>query len=254
MELVTAPAGGSAWLKMISDIGAGLADAKAVVASSCGQHVHVSAQDFDVWSIARLIRLYAHIEDTLFEALPAERPLGDFAKPCGQKYLKWLGDDFAKLRKRMTKKMFAQKLYGLSPVVPAKKTKAAYKMAAEADEINIRERAERKYDNTRYNALNLHSYWHRGTVEFRHAHGTANPKQITEWGLVCMHIVEFAAKGTEAQLRAALGAHPRDVFRKFLKLPSPTIEWLEGRWDLFTTAAGTRKKIQPQRDPWTGEV
>lgn len=250
-EVVTQPAGGSQWAAMVKDLGEGFYEAETETSKLCGQHVHVDAGDLTVWDIRRLIKLYAAVEWALFDALPSERAQSRYCRPCGPEYTQWLAEFGTKPLKKMD---LARKQYGLRtvPYGPsmAFKTKSAATRAMKEDLDN---RRAHKYDETRYKALNLHSYWLRGTVEFRHAHGTNNPEQIYHWGLLCASIVEYAVKASDAELTALIdgakvGADTSFVVARRVLLGvlsrfklQTTREWLLGRWAKFTKSPGIAK-------------
>lgn len=232
VEIVTSPAGGDKWREMMGEIGAGLETLKAVVDTSCGNHVHVDATDLGAWDLRRVIQLYAHVEDSLFAALPRYRRDSRFCKPCGKDYLTWLEDGNKKLNKRW----LAMKQYEIDPERELKLSRLPE--GATPKEKNavianvVKDRARHKYDETRYRALNLHSFWHRGTIEFRHAHGTARGEQIMHWGIVCGSIVEFAAKHSDAEVLKLTGLSGHDALLACIVEPD-TREWLLNRWTLM---------------------
>lgn len=231
VEIVTSPAGGDKWYEMMQDLGAGLDSLRAFVDSSCGNHVHVDATDLGAWDLRRVIQLYAHVEDVLFAALPATRRNSTYCAPCGPTYLEWLKDGNKKLNKRW----LAMKQYGITVNSVVRATcgaDASQKQKNAEVDATIKDRATHKYDSTRYKALNLHSFWHRGTIEFRHAHGTTNWVQILHWGRVCGSIVEFAAKHSDAEVLKLLGETPQEALLSCIYEVN-TRDWLQGRWVYF---------------------
>jgi hypothetical protein len=54
-----------------------------------------------------------------------------------------------------------------------------------------------KYNNARYNALNLHSWFFRGTIENRMFDGTIDPNLITSWGIMWAMILDFVVATTD---------------------------------------------------------
>lgn len=245
VEIVTSPAGGDKWREMMQEIGAGLGALKACVDSSCGNHVHVDATDLGAWDLRRVIQLYAHVEDVLFAALPQARRSSTYCVPCGPTYLRWLEDGNKKLNKRW----LAMKQYEITVDsvvrVTCGRDASPRQKNAEVDAA-IKDRTTRKYDSTRYKALNLHSFWHRGTIEFRHAHGTARGEQIMHWGIVCGSIVEFAAKHSDAEVLNLLGKSPQRALLTCIR-ETDTCKWLIDRWAYFTEKPGG------ERGP-TGEI
>lgn len=268
MELVTQPAGGSMWVDMIADLGEGFAESKAYTDSSCGLHVHVDASDVGAYELSRLIRLYAHIEDPVYHMLPKEREGGDFSKRCGQNLLSKLGD--ATKIGRLSKSTLGYLHYGFPEATVRKGSQVydpetgKYVRAGEpgsARLINgILKRKldgvrEDKYNSSRYVGLNLHSYWYRGTVEFRHHHGTNDPEKIRNWGIFVGSIVDFSVKKPEALLRKLLALPPREAVLA-LPLPDETKTWIQSRWDRFTKAddSGGWERRSVRRNSDTGET
>lgn len=230
MELVTSPAGGENWVAQSKEIGEALVAANAQADTSCGQHVHVDARDLGVYDLARVIRLYAAVEDALFDAQPPRRRLSNYCVPCGASYLDWLSGE----NKRLTKHWLAAKQYGLAPV---KKEKDTAKQKANTLKFRqqLRDRTHRKYDDTRYRALNLHSFWHRGTIEFRHGEAAVTPEHILHWGIVCGSVVEFAATHGDADVLKVCGMKPHDALLQVI-FEKETRDWLQSRWEKFGTA------------------
>ena len=248
MELVTAPAGGSNWVEMISDLGVGFKDSKAVTSDLCGQHVHVDARDVDVYAMRRIIKLYAYTEQCFFDALPFSRHNGQYSKVCGPEYLGWLDN----AGKRLNKRWLAAQQYGVSSLESGYYGKDK-KEAVEKFDAAVAKQSRQKYNSTRYKALNLHSYWHRGTIEFRHAHGTNNPEQIINWGIVCGSLIDWCVREGDLQLNKLLELQPREALLRIIPVEAAQ-EWLVGRWAKFTLEPGVRQPREPARDKATGEV
>jgi hypothetical protein len=57
-----------------------------------------------------------------------------------------------------------------------------------------------KYDDARYYGLNLHSYFYRGTVEFRYFEGTDSREQAKGLVELCIKLVDFAKYTSFEQL------------------------------------------------------
>jgi Putative amidoligase enzyme len=240
MELVTAPAGGSQFKAMIADITKGFTESKSRVSAKCGQHVHVDARDMGPYELARLIRLYAKLEGSMFSALPVERYNGRYSSLCGFKYMGWLEH-----KGKLTKAMLAAKQYGLKPpkageIEPHGTKKVTAKDASLWLRREVDARKAYKYDHTRYSALNLHSYWHRGTVEFRHGHGVTSFTDIYNWSVVCGTIVDTAVKLSNAQLLSLLEeADPVAIFQKILQ--PEQFAFLKERWAFYAAKHAVRR-------------
>jgi hypothetical protein len=180
-EICTAPASGQFFVQQINEICAALREQQAFVTQACGLHVHVDSRDLELRHLANLVRLYANLEDLFFRAVPPSRRHNDFCRRCGSKLL----ERFAGVA-----------LY----------TKEAFNLADALDTAiyGSKERAEKAKQNrrpdVRYDALNLHSHFYRGTVELRLAAGTTNPDKIINWAQIFALLVDAAYTWSDATI------------------------------------------------------
>ncbi len=189
-EINTAPASGDLYLAQVKEICAALAAAEARITPACGLHVHVDARDFDFYGIRRLVRLYAAMETALFEMVPPERRANRYCIPCGA--------------------VFAQTVMrGRIPKDAVKKSvvQAVYK--ADLNDAQIDRLKQNKYirgvaigvtAEARYYALNLHSWFFRGTVECRLFNGTVDAQEIGAWGMLWARILDRVAVSTDEEI------------------------------------------------------
>jgi hypothetical protein len=89
---------------------------------------------------------------------------------------------------------------------------AVWSSSAPADyrTLRVRAREEGKYAECRYSAVNFHSYFYRGTIEFRLFNGTLHAGQVKAYVQLCLALVA-AAENHELTTRvraAALTAEP----------------------------------------------
>jgi hypothetical protein len=204
-EINTAPASGDRFCAQVEEICAALAEAEAEADRRCGLHVHVDARDFTYWDIRRLILLYAKVEDALFAIVPPSRRTSSYCERCSARYLTRLADP------KDTRSKIVQNIYKGDP--------------------DTRNHRKSKYDHARYAALNLHSWFYRGTVECRLAAGTVSADKIVNWGLLWAGILDTAARLSEAQINALKG----DSLEILLSLaPTPgVLEWVKERHAKF---------------------
>lgn len=202
-EINTAPAAGDVFCDQIDDICAALVESDATVDSSCGYHVHVDARDFRFFEIRKLVILYARIEDALFAMTPKSRHGSSYCIPCGKRYLRDLKPG------KLCKKSVVETVYGTSGRV-------------------VREYRGSKYQSARYAALNLHSWFYRGTIECRMAAGTINANKVACWGMLWAGILDYVYKTPEKDVQALvdrnllglevlLSVCPTDEVREFVK-------------------------------------
>ena len=179
-EINTAPAGGDLYVNQIKEICETLHSSGCSINYQCGLHVHVDARDMDFYDIRRLVRIYAAIEDAIFAMVPESRAKGyvdelgrphQYCLPCGQKYLSAVEE--GKLPYDKVRTDIARAVYG----VPS------------TQDLKIKKRPPAKY-----NALNIHSWYYRKTIEARHYQGTLNASDIINWGIMWALIVDAATK------------------------------------------------------------
>jgi hypothetical protein len=210
-EINTAPANGDKFLEEIRDLTAALRDDGAGINIDCGLHVHVDARDLRPLQIRGLVELYCKLEPFLFAALPDSRQGNDYTIPCGRTYKASILDA-AGFRPKDIKAKTIESVYGQGILdVPTELYRYNYDLDRAETVPNpdrrpsayLSEKRQHRGGN-RYYALNLHSYFHRGTVEFRHAAGSINFTKITKWARLCGYIVEAAASlGTHKLLSIA---------------------------------------------------
>lgn len=191
-EINTAPASGDKWAQMIADVCKDLRAIGGRANWSCGTHVHVDAtKNFGWWDMRRLVRLYAKVEDGMYAIIDPSRKQSTYAIPCGEKLLKYFKkseenpDVTPRTKIQKFKASIAMGMYGVDP-----------------KSLSNSRATSTKSHSSRYMALNLHSWFYRGTIEFRHSHGITHPEKITNWGLMCASIIDAASNLTEAQLDA----------------------------------------------------
>ena len=177
-EINTAPASGDSFIKQIEEICESLKKNAAEVNDTCGFHVHIDARDFNFFDIRKLIMLYSKIEDSLFAMVPEERRKSTYCFPCGQKYLLDLS----------------------SAIAPKDNNKKILKNVYGDENTDTEELRRNKYHAARYNALNIHSWFYRGTIECRLAPGTVKEKDIIFWSLLWANILDFCYEMTEKEI------------------------------------------------------
>lgn len=230
-ELVVVPASGDKFLQNMHTIAIAIEESSPQVNESCGFHVHVQSGDLNAWDLRRLIYLWCRIEPDVYRYLVAPHRLTDahclrYSMPLstttvGQR-LQWQysqANAIALMRKRYDtankiKVAIIKKLYHLDLGEPQQKLKPddkyriavqAYKNAARKFELwkgNKRTPGQAEGGGCRYASMNLHSHFHRGTVEFRLKEGTITPEEFVMWPLFCGWVIESISKLTDAQVQS----------------------------------------------------
>ncbi len=219
-ELNLNPSSGDRFIEHTNEIAQALREVHASVNGSCGMHCHVDARDFGWFDLFKLCKLYSKVEDGMFRLVARSRRNNHYSEACG---------DFYNFHSFKTFKMdLIRKLYGWTPgkqkpcTTYGKTHKCAHKNGG------YRAFSERgdKYHHSRYHALNLHSFFYRQTVEFRHHHGTTAAKKMQGWGMVCASVMDAASRMTLNEIENLQG----DSFDVLTSVLSPNLkEWAIAR-------------------------
>lgn len=118
-----------------------LRKAGAKVNDSCGIHIHVDGANHTAKSLKNLVFTFRAKEDLIFKAVAPGRKQNNFCKPIGDDLV-----DNIKQLKTVDNQSMHDAWYGTYDDWRSEST---------------------HYHSSRYHALNLHSLWYRGTVEFR---------------------------------------------------------------------------------------
>lgn len=151
----------------------------ATTAQSAGIHVHIDCSDMTGEQIACLARTFTKFEDILFRlASSGWRTI----RPGSRSYCRPLTDEqVARLSRAKTKEQVEFAYYG------------SHGAAAYAGHGH----------GSRYHALNLHSWFYRGTVEFRLFNSSLNADRIQAYIAICVALVEDARKGNKRSVNKA---------------------------------------------------
>ena len=138
-----------------------LRKAKAKVNSSCGLHIHIDGANHTPRSLKNLVFTFRAKEDLIFKAVGTQRSrLEHWCKPIDDK----LVDSIKKL-KTTDNSSLRSTWYGTY------------------DDWHDE---SAHYHASRYHALNLHSLWYRGTVEFRLFEATLHAGEIRAYITLCL--------------------------------------------------------------------
>ena len=208
-EINSNPSSGDVFLDHIGELCSGLQAAGARVDASCGMHCHIAAPDYSYFDLFKLCRLYASIEDGLFELVARSRRNGHrYAERCAARY------DFthyATFKRDLITSLYGEDALTIhcNSYTSKKKPSTSYHRGK-----NRLSNKTQKYDSARYMALNLHSFFYRGTIEFRHHQGTTNTSKATQWGMVCAAIVDAASRLTITEINAL----PSEPFERLMAI------------------------------------
>jgi len=156
---------------------------------SAGCHIHVDASDLTFEQVKCVIRSFHKFEDVIYRLASSgwesiRRAAYTYATPLSDGYVE-------KLVKARTREEMMCAWYGHRP-----------------DEYSYASSNSRDHGHaSRYAAFNLHSYFYRGTIEFRVFNSTMNPDRVQAYIALCMGLVADAVNGNRRSInkRYALG-------------------------------------------------
>lgn len=142
--------------------------------NSCGIHIHVDGANHNASSLRKLVNFMTSRQDLIYEALE----IGDRAD-------RWCH----KLNTALLAEM--KKAKNLS------KEKAEQIWYSSANDGYTGGISHEHYNNTRYHGVNLHSYFSKGTVEFRLFNSTLHDGKIKSYIQFCLAMSAWAIESTE---------------------------------------------------------
>lgn len=190
-EINTAPARAEKFNEEIVEICRTLRLAGGRVNKQCGLHVHVDTRDLDPLALKRVIMTYLAVEDDVYRILAPSRFVGGWCRKAKDNGFNLIPELATECDAVTFSRALETKLYGN----PA--NTAHYKMG--------------KGNSFRYTGLNIHSHYHRGTLEFRHHHGSINAVKIIAWGRICEAIIEFGKRNAEKDIRKFFDKNPEPL-------------------------------------------
>lgn len=219
-EINTHPAAGNFFVEQINDICAALCKAKAHVTSEAGCHTHVDARDLGYLGLARLLRMVSCTEAAMFQMIPLSRRTSTFCAYWAPHYLGKIHQADTQMRSETNerKRIVAYRRAILEPLYGS----------VHKEKVSTVRRT--KQGGQRYRATNVHSWCHRGTIEFRMPTGTIYPQNIINWGLLLGNLVDLASYRSDDEIKH-LTADVEKIIRvenlysvEYLQVPSKLIE------------------------------
>ncbi len=165
--------------------------AGAKVNSSCGLHVHIDAANHNRQSLKNLLSIMYSKEDMLFKALQVNEDRAE----------RWC----KKVREPMLEK--ARKLNSEETLDLTKLERIWYEGRSGSRE---------HYNETRYHALNLHSVFYRGTVEFRCFNSTLHAGRAAAYVNLCLAMSAQAIAQRSAVMHKTQSDNELFTFRTWL--------------------------------------
>ena len=159
-EFISQPMCGDTLFSEIDKMGAWLRREKFRINKTCGLHIHIDARDLYYKELKGIMLVTKAFESTIFSMLPSRRYNSNWCKSINMSVnaIKALQSDSD----------FIGSYYNHCDEYPSLD----------------------KYNDARYQGLNLHARVYLGTIEFRYHSGTNNPTKIKNWITMCQSIVE----------------------------------------------------------------
>lgn len=161
----------------------------AKVNESCGIHIHVDASKHTARSLRNIANIMYSKEDLIFKALKV-RPQREV------RFCKKIDDDFLEMLNR-------------------KKPKDIEEVENLWYDGNTSRKYEH-YDDSRYHALNFHSVFSKGTIEFRMFNGTLHAGEIKTYIQFCLAISHQALVQNKASRVKTHSSNEKYTFRTWL--------------------------------------
>lgn len=231
-EINSSPAGGDLYAQQINEICAAIKLQNGSIDRRCGLHVHVDARDMNYYDIRRLVRVYAAIEDALFSMVSPERlegvidadgKLHQYCQPCGKKYIAAIEEGrlpYDKIKSDIITSVYSR---------------------PSTQDLRYRKRGN---GIPRYNALNLHSWFYRGTIEARMFDGCIEPDPIIRWGIMWAMIADYAVKSSDEQIDRNMIGKPFACLAKIVGHDKNIFDFVKGRVLLFGNGQAQRDAIE----------
>jgi len=226
VEIQTPPASLNAGEAIVFKVCKALKDAGFEATVSCGAHIHLNARDFrdNPEKLSQVLHTYYAIEDLIYSMIPESRWNNSYCKRLSKSY------SYNSFTDMITSKEFEKKWY------------------MSDSESDIAEYKQQKYNNTRYNGINFHSIFYRGTLELRHHAGTINPLKILNWVAFHQAVIDYAINRYNQKIVAKLWTMPTgkrkyDRISKLFKLPEKLQEYLLSRIQKFNPGYDFKKTL-----------
>lgn len=164
-----------------------LRTAGAKVNDSCGIHVHVDASAHNVKTLRNIVNIMAAKEDLLYKALKVEVEREYYCQKADTRFLDAMNNRRPKTMDELERLWY-----------------------------NGRSGRNEHYDHSRYHALNLHSVFSKGTIEFRLFNSTLHAGEIKSYIQLCLAISHQALVQKGASRTKTQSPNEKYTFRTWL--------------------------------------
>ena len=159
----------------------------AKVNDSCGLHIHVDSSSHTPKTLRNIVNIMASKEDMLYKALQVEVEREHYCQKADTRFLEELN------HKRPTTMQVVEEMW-----------------------YNGRGGRYLHYDDSRYHALNLHSVFSKGTIEFRLFNSTLHAGEVKSYIQLCLAISHQALIQKGASRIKTQSPNEKYTFRTWL--------------------------------------
>jgi hypothetical protein len=203
-ELIVGPFSSYILPRVIKELQEWITTTSATANDSCGFHVHIDARDLTGYEIRRVINLYRILESGFYRLVSPGRETNDYCRIIPQEVWKCLpqlnsASTLPSIRTELLRMIYDPSGIYKDLNVPAGPT-ARRVLYPEMLSQNRGHRGNNGALGCRYWGLNIHSWYYRGTLEFRMHEGTVDPEEIYGWTRWCMWFVEMASRLTDQEI------------------------------------------------------
>lgn len=210
-EINTTPACGDALLWQLEDMGHALKAANTKISLGCGIHVHIDCRDFGYQELQKFLKVYYFIEETLFAAVHWSRSSNEFCRRCGQifkeRFIDGVKPDTKDLKTHLITSVYGNT--SLDSSSPSANRPPRFH-GIRADHYGRTGNLDGR-NPMRYSAINLHSYFLRGTVESRIHHGSNDYMEIYNWAKILIDLFDTVGKTSDQKLQNILTVKKTEI-------------------------------------------
>ena len=175
-------------IETIQEVIRAIRKAGAIVNHSCGIHIHIDMKEHTARSLNNITNILASKETLLFQALQVPQ----------ERVNRWC---------KKVENTLLDRLYAKKPKTLAELKTLWY---------NGNDGSSQHYHSSRYHALNLHSVWNKGTVEFRMFNSTLHAGKVKSYIQLCLAISHQAKVQKSASRKETITTNPKYTFRTWL--------------------------------------
>jgi len=191
-----------------------LRKAGAKINNSCGMHIHVDGSNHTAKSLKNLVFTFRAKEDLIFNAVSPARKSNGYCKPIDDALVSSI-----KKIKRVDDQSLKDAWY------------KTYRSDWQSETFH--------YHDSRYHALNLHSLWYRGTIEFRLFSATLHAGEARAYINLCLAMSAQAINAKRASADVLDNGNEKYAMRCWLlRLGFIGDEWKTVRKHLMKNLSG----------------